>query len=166
MSEDISNLLKEKFASDILAVDDLFQQTTVVLRKDNIHEILEFLKNDPRTSFEMLLDVCGVDYLKMKEAPHSERYEVIYHLYSLTLNHRVRLRVKVPEEDMSLKTATDLWPSANWAERETAEMFGIVFTGHPNPKNLLLYQGFPGHPLRKDYPVDKRHEIPIPLEKV
>ncbi len=155
--------LQEAFASEIIEVDGSFQQVSVVVRKHRLHDILKFLKEDPRASCEMLIDICGVDFLKMKRTP---RYEVVYHLYSMSLNHRIRIRVPVSEEDMKLKTVTDLWPAANWFERETAEMFGIVFEGHPNPKNLLLYEGFPGHPLRKDYPVDKRQAIPVPLEKV
>lgn len=156
-------ILRENFPSEIVSVDETLNQLSVVIQKNQLHEILNFLKNDPRTSFEMLIDICGVDYLKMNE---SSRYEVVYHLYSISLNHRVRIRIKLDEKDLSLKTVTDLWPAANWFERETAEMFGIVFQGHPNPKNLLLYEGFPGHPLRKDYPVDKRHAIPVSLEKV
>jgi NADH-quinone oxidoreductase subunit C len=108
------------------------------------------------------LDVCGVDYLKAGDKP---RFEVVYHLYSVTNNHRLRLRVKVPEEDMTLPTATDLWKSADWHEREAFDMFGFRFEGHPNLKRILLFDGFEGHPLRKDYPMEKRQKIPVPEEK-
>jgi NADH-quinone oxidoreductase subunit C len=154
--------LREKFAPEILASHQERGNLTIVARKDNLHKILELLKNDPDLAFEILMDVCGVDYLKMGEKP---RFEVVYHLYSVSKNHRVRLRVKVPEEDMTLPTATDLWKSADWHEREAYDMFGFQFVGHPNLKRLLLFEGFEGHPLRKDYPMEKRQKIPLPEEK-
>ncbi len=157
--------LQEKFGSEILETSGSLEKSNlvVIIRKDRTHEILKFLKEDASLSFEMLVDLCGVDYLKKSEKP---RFEVVYHLYSLIRNHRLRLRVKIPEEDAKLKTATDLWRSADWAERETREMFGIDFEGHANPKKLLLFEGFEGYPLRKDYPMAKRQKIPVPEEKV
>lgn len=155
--------LQEKFGSEILKTHQEKENLTILIRKDQAHEILKFLKEDASLSFEMLVDLCGVDFLKMDEKP---RFEVVYHLYSLTHNHRLRLRVKVPEEDTKLKTATDLWHSADWAERETREMFGIDFEGHANPKKLLLFEGFEGHPLRKDYPMAKRQKIPVPQSEI
>lgn len=154
--------LQSRFASEILANHQNKGDLTVIVRKDKLAEILEFLKNDPDLSFEMLMDVCGVDYLKMDEKP---RFEAVYHLYSLTKNHRLRLRVKVPEEDMTLPSACSLWKSADWHEREAFDMFGFQFTGHPNPKRILLFEGFVGHPLRKDYPMERRQKIPVPEEK-
>lgn len=167
MTADVIKILQENFSGEILSVEDNFGKTSVIVRKNSLHSILEFLKKDARASFEMLIDICGIDYLHLnKSAPQTPRYEIVYQLYSLSLNHRLCVRAQVTAEDMLLRTATDLWPAANWSEREAAEMFGFVFEGHPNPKNLLLYQDFPGHPLRKDYAMDKRHAIPVPLEKL
>lgn len=154
-------LLQEKFPSEILAVHQEKGDLTVILRKDRCHEILKFLREEPEFHFEMMADLCGVDYLPMGEKP---RFEVVYHLYSLTHNHRLRVRVKVPEEDLKVPTVTDLWKAADWFEREAWEMFGFEFVGHPNLKHLLLYNGFEGHPLRKDYPIGKRQRIPTPEE--
>jgi len=154
--------LQSLFAAEILGTHQDKGDLTVIFKKDRLHDILSFLKNDPELSFEILMDVCGVDYLKTGEKP---RFEVVYHLYSVTKNHRVRLRVKVPEEDMAVPTATDLWKSADWHEREAFDMFGFQFTGHPNLKRILLFEGFEGHPLRKDYPMEKRQKIPVPEEK-
>ena len=155
------DLLREAFPAEILEVSEEKGERAVVIRKDRCHEILKFLREEPEFHFEMMVDLCGVDYLPMGERP---RFEVVYHLYSLTHNHRLRVRVKVPEEDLKVPTVTDLWKAADWFEREAWEMFGFEFTGHPNLKHLLLYNGFEGHPLRKDYPIGKRQKIPTPEE--
>lgn len=152
--------LQEKFAPEILATHQEKGDLTIIVGKDRLSLILDFLKNDPDLSFEILMSVCGVDYLGEKP-----RFEAVYHLYSVTKNHRLRLRVKVPEEDMKLPTATGLWKSADWHEREAYDMFGFEFVGHPNLKRILLFEGFEGHPLRKDYPMAKRQKIPVPEEK-
>lgn len=155
--------LQERFALEILSTHTDKGDLTVIIKKDRSHEILKFLKEDPELSFEILMDLCGVDYLPQGAKP---RFEVVYHLYSVTKNHRIRLRVKVPVDDMKLPTATDLWKSADWAEREAYDMFGFEFVGHPNLKRLLMFEGFEGHPLRKDYPMEKRQKIPVPEGKI
>lgn len=129
-------------------------QAVVKVRAEEIHAVLRVCKEDPRFDFNFLMDVVGVDYFGQ-----SPRFEVVYLLYSLKLNHRLRLRVKV-EEGKGLPTAVDIWASADWAEREVWDMVGIPFEGHPNLKRILLYEGFEGHPLRKDYPTDRRQQIP------
>ena len=92
-------------------------------------------------------------------APEEFRFEVVYHFYSTTRNHRLRVKVPLAEADPVVASLTELWQSANWFEREVWDMFGIRFTGHPNLKRLLLYEPFQGHPLRKDYPVTKRQPL-------
>lgn len=153
---------QKTFPAEVLSTHQEIGDLTAVVRKDRVHDILKLLKEEPGLSFDLLVDLAGVDYLNWGEKP---RFEVVYHLYSLQHNHRLRLRVKVPEEDMALPTATDLWKAADWFEREAAEMFGFRFEGHPNPKPLLLFEGFEGHPLRKDYPIAKRQKIPIPEKR-
>lgn len=120
----------------------------------DLHAVLKHCKENPRLKFNFLMDVIGVDYLG--QAP---RFEVVYVLYSLEFKYRLRIHVRL-DEGQSLLTASDLYLSADWAEREVYDMFGITFTGHPNLKRILLFEGFQGHPLRKDYPVNQRQQIP------
>jgi len=153
--------LQARFATNLLEAFQDRGDYVAVIKKESLHDVLKALKTEPDFSFEILMDVCGVDYLKMGVQP---RFEVVYQLYSVTKNHRLRVRVKVSEDDMTLPTATDLWKSADWHEREAFDMFGFQFTGHPNLKRLLMFEGFEGHPLRKDYPMAKRQKIPVPEE--
>ncbi len=117
--------------------------------RDGLHDLLRWLRDDRR--FDMLLDIAGLDGLDLPDP--CERFELEYVLYSVSLKQRVRVRVHVPETDLDVPTVTDLWQSANWAEREAYEMFGFNFVGHPCLKRLLTHHEFEGHPLRKDYPV-------------
>jgi len=91
------------------------------------------------------------------------RFDVVYHFYSTTHNHRVRVKVPLKAAEPSIPSLTGLWASANWYEREAWDMFGVTFTGHPNLRRLLMYEGFNGHPLRKDYPVNKRQPLVGPI---
>ena len=107
----------------------------------------------------MLMDLTAVDYQKFPGREDGPRFDVVYHLYSIPHNHRVRLKVQVEEDDAWVPTATGLWPIANWLEREVWDMFGIRFEGHPDLRRLLLYEEFVGHPLRKDYPITRRQPL-------
>ena len=95
----------------------------------------------------------GVDYLGFPGRSVKERFEVVYHLYSLKAGHRLRVKVPVPQEDPTVDSLVPLWKGANWLEREVWDMFGIRFHGHPDLRRVLLYEEFEGHPLRKDYPL-------------
>ncbi len=130
-------------------------QAVAMVKSARIHEVLRACKQDPRLQFDLLLDVVGVDFLGQRP-----RFEVVYILYSVPLNHRLRLKVRV-EEGEALPTVSDLWASADWAEREVWDMYGVKFEGHPNLKRILLFEGFEGHPLRKDYPTERRQKIPV-----
>jgi len=127
---------------------------TVRVTAGRIQDVLRFLRDDADCEFEMLSDLTAVDYLG--ETP---RFEVVYHLYSVTKNQRVRIKARVPEEPCEIATACDLWPSANWLEREVWDLYGIRFQGHPDLRRLLLYEEFEGHPLRKDYPKERRQPL-------
>jgi len=117
-------------------------------------ELLRFLRDDADCAFEMLTDLTVVD------RPDAEpRFDVVYHLYSVAKNQRVRLKVGVPEEEPVVASATGLYPSANWMEREAFDLYGIRFDGHPDLRRILLYDEFEGHPLRKDYPKTKRQPL-------
>jgi NADH-quinone oxidoreductase subunit C len=127
---------------------------TASIDRARVAEVLAFLRDDPDCAFEMLTDLTAVDLLG--EAP---RFEVVYHLYSVAKNHRLRLKARVPEEDPELASACSLYPSANWMEREVFDLYGIRFDGHPDLRRILLYDEFEGHPLRKDYPKEKRQPL-------
>jgi NADH-quinone oxidoreductase subunit C len=117
-------------------------------------ELLRFLRDDADCAFEMLTDLTVVD--RLGEEP---RFEVVYHLYSVAKNQRVRLKVGVPEGDPVVASATAIYASANWMEREAFDLYGIRFDGHPDLRRILLYEEFEGHPLRKDYPKTKRQPL-------
>ncbi len=119
-----------------------------------ILDVLRLLRDDGELDFEMLSDLTAVDYLG--EEP---RFEVVYHLYSVAKNHRVRIKARVCESAPEIDSAVEVWPSANWMEREVWDLYGIRFRGHPDPRRLLLYEEFEGHPLRKDYPKEKRQPL-------
>lgn len=146
--------LRAKAAKDILGVHSYRGDDTILVRRESIVPIMKLLRDEFK--FEMLADLSAVDYLGQ-----TPRFEVVYHLNSLEKN--VRLRVKVPvQEGEEVDTMTVLWPIANWLEREVWDMFGIRFKGHPDLRRLLMYEEFEGHPLRKDYPINKRQPI-VPL---
>ena len=105
----------------------------------------------------MLMDLAGVDYLFWED--RADRFDVVYNLVSQTKNHRVILKVPVAESDAVVDSLVSVWPAANWYEREVWDMFGIKFRGHPNLKRILMYEGFEGHALRKDYPYNKRQPL-------
>jgi NADH-quinone oxidoreductase subunit C len=127
---------------------------TVVIGRDAALEIFTALRERPELAFDMLVDVTAVDYRGA-----TPRFEVVYHLYSLAQNHRLRVKIRVPEDDPAVHSLSPLWKSANWLERECWDLVGIRFIGHPDPRRILMYEEFVGHPLRKDYPVDKRQPL-------
>jgi NADH-quinone oxidoreductase subunit C len=129
-------------------------QAVVVVERERLADALPTLRRHPALDFDVLTDVTAVDYLG-----RTPRFEVVYQLYSLALNHRLRVKVPVPEADPVVPTATGLWRSALWAEREVWDMFGIRFAGHPDLRRILMYPEFEGHPLRKDYPLDRRQPL-------
>jgi NADH-quinone oxidoreductase subunit C len=127
---------------------------TAVVTRESVVKLLRFLRDDPACNFEMLSDLTAVDYLG--EEP---RFEVVYHLYSLEWRHRLRLKARVPEEDAVIASAVGVYASANWMEREVFDLYGIHFDGHPDLRRILLYEAFEGHPLRKDYPKERRQPL-------
>ena len=146
--EKLIEAVKLRLGDAVLEVDRSFGDLVFVVNRSVLHDALAFLRND--NGFDLLLDIAGVDCLELED--YNERFEIEYMLYSVANDHRARIRAAVPETDLNLPTASDLWQSANWAEREAYEMFGFNFVGHPCLKRLLTHHGFEGHPLRKDYP--------------
>jgi NADH-quinone oxidoreductase subunit C len=152
--------LKEQFPSSILATHSFRGDDTAVVKRVDIVDIARFLKESQDLSYNFLMDLTAVDYLHYPEKPaHGNRFEVVYHLYSLRFNHRVRIKAPLPESDPTIDSLTPLWSVANWLERECWDLFGIKFNGHPDLRRILLYEQFEGHPLRKDYPLTKRQPL-------
>jgi len=145
----IADKIKEKFPDEVLNVKEFRGQVSVILKKDRILEICRHLHDDPDLYFDYLVDVCGVDYAGKKE----KRFEVVYHLYSIKHRHSVRLKAEVSESAPEIDSVTAVWDGANWHERECYDMFGIIFSGHPDFRRILMPEDWEGHPLRKDYPV-------------
>lgn len=132
---------------------------TVVVPRESLLEVMKILKEEEPFRMEYLMDLTVVDALLLREGP---RFEVVYHLYSLSKNHRLRVKTYASEEDPVVPSLVPLWHSANWMEREAWDLYGVRFEGHPDLRRILLYPEFYGHPLRKDYPKDKE-QTRIPL---
>lgn len=151
--------LQETFPDAVIDVHSELGQDTAILSRSAILEAARFLKEDPELRFNFLIDVTAVDYLKRKP-----RFEVVYHFFSLGNKSRLRVKVPVGGLEPEVDSLTPLWPSANWYEREVFDMFGVKFRGHPDLRRILMYPEFKGHPLRKDYPYNKRQPLIGPQE--
>ena len=124
-------------------------ETTIIVPRAHISTACEFLKTAPGSEFNFLADLCGFD-LGPDEEP---RFEVNYHLFSTTRHHRLRLKVLLNEDDVHVPTVTSVWRTANWHERETFDLFGVIFDGHPDLRRILLPDDWQGYALRKDFPL-------------
>jgi NADH-quinone oxidoreductase subunit C len=151
--------LRGRLGARVLDTHEHHGDHTAVVTAEGIVDALRFCRDEPDLGFDMLMDLTAVDYLKYPGREDGPRFDVVYHLYSVTHNHRVRLKVPVEQDAPSVPTATALWPIANWLEREVWDMYGIRFDGHPDLRRLLLYEEFVGHPLRKDYPMERRQPL-------
>lgn len=123
------------------------EDEVVEIEKSDLLEVAAFLKTPPQ-DFSMLLDLTCVDY-----APGTPRFEMVYHFFSLPRLRRLRVKTRLEESDLKIASLTSLWKNANWLEREVFDLFGVAFDGHPDLRRLFMYEGFEGHPLRKDYPL-------------
>ena len=156
MSEALKELgaqLELKRTDCVLSWDVTHGELNVDVAPSNLVEFIEFLKTDPSCKFSTLVDITGVDYPE-----RARRFDVVYHFLSMYQNQRIRLRVSIREEDM-VPSIVDVHPSANWFEREVYDMFGILFSGHPDLRRILTDYGFRGHPLRKDFPTTGYTEV-------
>lgn len=146
-------LVTAELAGHIDQVSDHFGELTLVIKRESIVSVLRFLHDDSRMQFISLIDICGVDY-----PGDAERFEVVYHLMSPRLNQRLRLKLRTNEET-PIASATGVFPGADWFEREAYDMYGILFTGHPDLRRILTDYGFDGYPLRKDFPLTGYVEV-------
>ena len=128
-------------------------ELTLNVVRDSIVEVLTFLRDDPQCRFEVLIDICGVDW-----PSREKRFDVVYHLLSPRLNQRVRLKLETDEES-PIASAVNVFSAANWFEREAYDMYGILFSGHPDLRRILTDYGFQGHPMRKDFPLTGYVEV-------
>jgi NADH-quinone oxidoreductase subunit C len=151
--------LRERFGAAVVETHDQHGDHTVVVRRESLVDVLRQCRGLPGLAFDMLTDLTAVDYQKFPGREDGPRFEVVYHLYSLAENHRLRVKVRVEEDDAVVPTVVPIWPIADWLEREVWDMFGIRFDGHPDLRRLLLYEEFVGHPLRKDYPINRRQPL-------
>ena len=190
-SSSLIETVKEHFPDAVSASHSYRGDATVVLRGTSLLEVARYLKEDPALQMNYLMDITAVDYFTFGKQPTpaffassgvavspspqipdkdpwpgppgESRFAVVYHFYSMAHKHRLRLVVPVEEAAAETDSLTCLWPGANWLEREVWDMFGISFRGHPDLKRILMYEGFEGHPLRKDYPVNKRQPLIGPV---
>jgi NADH-quinone oxidoreductase subunit C len=145
----LSAAMGEAVAQVVIDRDEL----TVFVAREAIVKVLTFLRDDVNCQFKQLMDVCGVDY-----PDRAERFDVVYHLLSLTHNRRIRIKVRT-DEMTPVPSVTGVFQSANWWERETWDLFGVLFRDHPDPRRILTDYGFDGHPLRKDFPLTGYVEV-------
>ena len=150
---ELGQYIEGKRPDCVLSWDVSHGELNVDVSLSSIVGLVEFLKTDGNCRFSTLVDIAGVDY---PERP--KRFDVVYHFLSMYQNHRIRLRMAVREDEM-VPSITDVHPSANWFEREVFDMYGILFSGHPDLRRLLTDYGFQGHPLRKDFPTTGYVEV-------
>ena len=151
-----TSLLQERFPKKILETHNHRGDETVVIGREDLLSVCEFLRDDEGCKFEMLVDLTAVDLLEQNRTP---RFEMVYHFKSLSLGKRIRLKVRLEEKDCCIDSIHHLWKAVDWYERECFDMFGIQFSNHPDLRRILMYDQFEGHPLRKDYPMDRQQPI-------
>lgn len=152
MSQDLLNkiteALNQKFPGTVELSELSYNFPSITIKKDNIHEVLAFLKNDNELNFHFLTDLTGI------QTADEKNLGVVYHLHNMIKNYRVRIKTFFPITHPEIPTATDLWPGANWMERETYDFYGVKFKGHPNLKRILNVDEMDIFPLRKEYPLE------------
>ena len=146
-SQEARESLSNSFGGKIQRETEFRGETSFTIAASDLHEIAKFCRDE--LSFDYLLDITSID--NFGEDP---RFEIVYHLYSMPHGVHLRLKLRVPEELGAVDTISDIWPTANWHEREAYDMMGIKFTGHPDLRRILMWDGYPFFPLRKDFPLE------------
>ena len=180
-------VLTDRFPDAVKGSHAYRGDATIVISRESLLDVVRILRDDSAFQMNFLIDVTAVDFSAFgkkaspaffvssgvavgplrqlpdehpwRRPPGAARFVVVYHFFSLPLKHRLRVEVPVDETDAEVDSVTSLWAGADWLEREVWDMFGIRFRGHPNLKRILMYEQFAGHPLRKDYPVNKRQPL-------
>jgi NADH-quinone oxidoreductase subunit C len=152
-AEELGPLAQSRLPDAITGFEVQYGQLALFVDRARIVEALAFLRDAPEFQFQQLVDICGVDWPEREQ-----RFDVVYHLLSLTLNHRIRLKLRT-DETTPVPSAIPVYPAADWFERETFDMYGVVFDGHPDLRRLLTDYGFQGYPLRKDFPLTGYVEV-------
>ena len=151
--------VRARFGAAVLETHDHRGDHTALVERPAVRDVLRYCRDADALGFDVLMDLTAVDYSKFPGREDGPRFEVVYHLYSIGHNHRLRVKVRVDEDEPVVPSAVPLWPIANWFEREVWDMFGIRFDGHPDLRRLLMYDSFVGHALRKDYPINRRQPL-------
>jgi len=157
----LAEQVRAKFPNDIAEVLDQKGDTLVYVKREALKRVMHSLKSDADFRFDVLMDLFAVDYLHWEEK--SQRFEIVYNLFSTARNRRLFVKTAVPEKDANVDSVVSVWPAADWFEREVWDMFGVSFKGHPNLKRILMYEEFKGHALRKDYAYNKRQPLIGPM---
>ena len=150
----LDRLLAEFKGGEILQTGSQHGNEWARVRRDAWIKVATFLRDDPATKMEMFIDLTAVDRFSTEP-----RFDVVVHLYSVSLKHRIRLYGGCPENDPTIDTLCPVYAGANWFEREAYDLYGVRFKGHPDLRRILMYPEFVGHPLRKDYPKEKRQPL-------
>jgi NADH-quinone oxidoreductase subunit C len=153
--------LNDRFSDQLVSVQAQLGEITIVVRASDMISVLTTLRDAEGLLFSQMSDLCGMDYSEYGDgAWHGKRFAVVYHLLSVVNNQRLRVRVFAEEDDFPVLTSvTTIWPGANWFEREAFDLFGIIFTGHPDLRRILTDYGFVGNPFRKDFPLSGHVEM-------
>ncbi len=148
VKEIISDKVKEKFGNAVVEISDSRGDLSLTVNKDVIVELAKFLKDENDLLFVMCKDITAIDW-----ATRKKRFTVVYHVYSFKLNYNLRIKANLDNEPPSIESVTSIWRSAEWYERETYDMYGIIFENHPDLRRMYMPEGFEYYPLRKDFPV-------------
>ena len=154
--ENLIDEIRQRFSAELESDTETFGDQVLVVRREGLRAVMAGLKGLP-FDYAVLLDLTCVDFLESES-----RFEMVYHLYSLSRNRRLRLKVSLPGANPVVDSFAGLWKNADWLKREVFDMFGVAFAGHPDLRRILMYEGFEGHPLRKSYPW-RKEQPRIPL---
>ncbi|UJP01338.1 MAG: NADH-quinone oxidoreductase subunit C [Nitrosomonas sp.] len=170
--ENLAAALKDVLGDKLVGLQTHFGEITIIVRAEDIITACTNLRDNSKLRFDTLIDLCGIDYstygdeLSAKHGLRNKRFAVIYHLLSVEKNYRLRVRVLAENNEFPVvDSVTEIWPTANWFEREAFDLYGIVFTGHPDLRRILTDYGFIGNPFRKDFPITGHVEMRYDAEQ-
>jgi NADH-quinone oxidoreductase subunit C len=161
-SEQLAETLRTRLGEKAESVTVALGEVTLVVSSSDLPAVMRDLRDQQDFQFALLVDVCGVDYSRFADevCPPGRRFAAVYHLLSLAHNRRLRVRTFTPDDEFPVvPSVVDIWPTANWFEREAFDLYGIIFDGHPDLRRILTDYGFIGHPFRKDFPLSGHVEM-------